>query len=65
MWLIIVSIDTDIDLDELEFQLKVKHGNLEPADGIAHAEYLGCTIVELNLFSIINDYEHKVKLLID
>ena len=64
-WLVVQSIDTKVDIDELELLLEVKRGNLVEADEKYHLKLLGCKKENLNLFAIINDSEHKVKVILD
>jgi len=65
MWLVCAAVDTQIDMKELNKYLKVGSGNLRGADEQSLAKYLGSIKGTCNYFSIVNDVEKSVKLIID
>lgn len=65
MWLVCAAVDTDIDMKALNKYLPVGSGNLRGADLDSLGKYLGCIKGTVNYFSMINDVEKKVKVVID
>jgi prolyl-tRNA synthetase len=65
MWLVCAAVDTQIDLKGLNKYLKVASGNLRAADLESMEKYLGCRKGMVNYFSIVNDTEKKVKVVLD
>ena len=65
IWLVCAAATTEFDLKEFSKFLKVGSGNLRGADEDVLGSVLGCKKGMVNFFSIINDSEKKVKLIID
>jgi len=65
IWLVCASALTEFDMKEFNKYLKVGSGNLRGADESALESLLGCKKGMVNFYSIINDKEKKVKLIID
>ena len=65
LWLVICAHDTAFTMKALEKSFGVKNGDLRGADPEILEATLGVKGGSVNLFSIINDNENKVKLVID
>lgn len=65
LWLVICAHDTAFTMKALEKSFGVKNGDLRGADPEILESTLGVKGGSVNLFSIINDNENKVKLVID
>ena len=65
MWLVCAAADTQIDMKALNKYLKVGSGNLRAADAEPLYQFLGCQKGLVNYFSIVNDTQNKVKVIID
>ena len=65
MWLVCAAVDTDIDLKALNKHLPCASGSLRAADNESLEKYLGCRQGMCNYFSMINDAEKKVKIILD
>jgi len=65
MFLVCAQVDTEVNMKALEKHFKVGSGNLRGADAGSLEKYLGCRQGTVNYFSIINDTEKKVKLMMD
>lgn len=65
MWLVCAQVDTEVNMKGLEKYFKVGSGNLRGADQDSLEKYLGCRKGTCNYFSMINDVEKKVKVVID
>lgn len=65
MFLVCAGVDTEVDMKALNKYLKVGSGNLRAADEESLNKYLGCIKGTVNYFSMINDVEKKVKIIMD
>jgi hypothetical protein len=65
IWLVCAAATTEFDMKEFNKFLKVGSGNLRGADEDVLNKLLGCKKGMVNFFSIVNDSERKVKLIID
>lgn len=65
MWLVCAGVDTDVQTKALEKLWKVPSGKLRGADGDSLMKFLGCKQGMVNYFSILNDTEKKVTLVMD
>lgn len=65
MWLVCAGVDTVVDMKALSKHLKVGSGNLRAADLESLEKWLGCRKGLVNYFAIMNDTQHKVKVLMD
>lgn len=65
MWLISAAVDTEVDMKALTKKLGVGSGNLRGADAEPLESILGCRKGVCNYFSMVNDVEKKVKIIID
>jgi len=65
MWLVICAHDCVFAMKSLEKKLGVGSGNLRGADASVLEETLGVKGGSVNLFSIINDKDKKVGLIVD
>lgn len=65
LYLVVAQHDTDIDLKLLAEHLGTGKSNLRGADEQTMLEVLGCRPGSVNLFSILNDTEEQVSLILD
>lgn len=65
MWLVCAQVDTEVNMKGLEKYFKVGSGNLRGADQDSLEKYLGCRKGTCNYFSMINDVDKKVKVVLD
>ena len=65
IWLVCAAATTEFDMKEFNKYVKVGSGNLRGADEDVLFSVLGCKKGMVNFFSIVNDVEKKVKLVID
>jgi len=65
MWLICADVNNNFDMKDLNKYLPVKNGDLRGADAEALEKYLGCRQGLVNYFSVVNDTEKKVNIIID
>ena len=65
MWLVCAAHFTDVDLKKLNQYLPCTSGSLRGADAESLAKYLGSRQGTCNYFSMINDKDKKVKILLD
>lgn len=65
MWLVCADVNNNFDLKDLNKYLPCSSGNLRGADEDSLMKYLGCVKGLVNYFSIVNDVDKKVKLVID
>jgi Ala-tRNA(Pro) deacylase len=65
VWLVCAAANSEFDMKEFNKYLKVGSGNLRGADEDVLEKLLGCKKGMVNFFSIVNDVEKKVKLIID
>lgn len=65
MWLICAAHDNDFDMKDLNKYLPVGNGNLRGCDPEPLEQFLGCKKGMVNFFSMINDADKKVKVIID
>lgn len=65
MWLVCAAHDNEFDMKDLNKYLPVGSGNLRGADPEPLEQFLGCKKGLVNFFSIINDTDKKVKVIID
>ena len=63
--MVCAAVDNDFDLKDLNKYLPCSSGNLRGADLPDLEKYLGCRKGTVNYFSIINDVEKKVKVIMD
>ena len=65
LWLVIAAHNTDIDMKKLSKDLGVGSGNLRQGDPEKLESILGVKAGSVNLFSIVNDVNKAVKLIVD
>ena len=65
MWLVCAAHDTNLDIRALEKVLSLKNGNLRAASADTMFELLGVKPGKVNMFSLLNDKDKKVKFIID
>jgi hypothetical protein len=65
MWLVCADVNNQFDLKDLNKFLPCSSGNLRGADAEALEKYLGCKAGLVNYFSIANDTEKKVNVIVD
>lgn len=65
MYLVIAAHDTNIDMKALTKHFKAGSGNLRAGDQEDMQKLLGVAKGAVSVFSIVNDTENKVKLVID
>ena len=65
LWLVIAAHDTQVDMKQLAKQENVGSGNLRGGDAEKLEGILGVKAGSVNLFSIVNDVNKEVKLVID
>ena len=65
MWLVIAAYDTQIDMKQLTKDLKVGSGNLRGGSVERMEEVLGAKKGAVCLFSLINDSQNLVNLVMD
>jgi Ala-tRNA(Pro) deacylase len=65
MYLVVAVHDTEIDMKALTTHFKAGSGNLRAGDEQVMESILGVKKGAVNLFSIVNDTENKVKLVVD
>jgi Ala-tRNA(Pro) deacylase len=65
MWLVCAAVDTNVDMKALNKYLPCSSGNLRGAGLEDLEKYLGCYKGVVNYFSIVNDTEKKVKVILD
>jgi hypothetical protein len=65
MWLICAAHDTEIDLKALNKHLPCSSGNLRGADAESMEKFTGCKKGMVNFFSVVNDTENKVNVIVD
>lgn len=65
LYLIVADHATEVDLKALAKHVGTKNGNLRGASEDLLMEKLGCKPGSVNLFSILNDTDEDVKLIID
>jgi len=65
MWLVCAAVDTVVDMKALNKYLPCGSGNLRGADADSLENILGCRKGVVNYFSIVNDTEKKVKVIMD
>lgn len=65
MWLVICAHDTQFDMKELTKSFKVGSGNLRGANADLMESLLGAKAGAVNLFSIVNDSDKKINLVMD
>lgn len=65
MWLVCTAHDTEVNMRALEKSLGMKNGDCRAAAKETMFALLGCEPGKVNLFSLMNDKDKKVKLIID
>lgn len=65
MWLVVAAHDTKIDMKAIEKHFKTGSGNLRRGDAEEMKALLGVESGAVTIFSIVNDKENKVQLVID
>ena len=65
LWLVCAAADTNVDMKALNKYLPCGSGNLRGADLETLENVLGCRKGIVNYFSIVNDTEKKVKVILD
>ena len=65
MWLVCAAVDNDFDLKDLNKYLPCSSGNLRGADAESLEKILGCRKGIVNYFSMINDVQKAVKIIVD
>lgn len=65
MWLVCAAHDANVDIRGLEKTLGLKNGNLRAAAAETMFELLGVKPGKVNMFSLMNDKDKKVKFIID
>lgn len=65
MWLVCADVDTNIDLKALNKYLPCSSGSLRAADHDSLYKYTGCKQGMCNYFSMINDVNKAVKIIVD
>ncbi len=65
LYLVVAQHDTEVDLKVLAEHLGTGKSNLRGGDEKDMLEILGCKPGSVNLFSLMNDTEEKVKVLLD
>lgn len=65
IYLVIAAHDTQIDMKALTSHLKAGSGNLRAGDAEVMEQLLGVKRGAVNLFSILNDKDMKVHLILD
>lgn len=65
IWLICAGVDTEFDLKDVGKYLSVGGGNLRGADENVLYDLLGCKKGMVNYFSMLNDTDKKVKVIVD
>ena len=63
--MIVAAHDTIIDMKSLEKHLKSGSGNLRAGDGDIMEKLLGVKKGAVNIFSILNDTNNKIALIVD
>lgn len=65
MYLVVAAHDSNIDMKALTSHLKAGSGNLRAGDQEIMEQLLGVKKGAVNLFSILNDIDKKIHLIID
>ena len=65
MWVVVAANDTEIDLKALTKKLGCGSGNLRAGSQETMYEKLGAVKGGLNVFSVVNDTQNEVKLIVD
>ena len=65
IYLVVAAHNTEIDMKALTTHFKAGSGNLRAGDQEVMEQLLGVKKGAVNLFSILNDTGHKVKLVLD
>ena len=65
VWLVCADVNNEFDLKLLAKHLGVGASNLRGADEVSLKNYLGCVKGMVNYFSMINDTDKKVKVIVD
>ena len=65
LWLVVAAHDTAVDMKQLTKSLGVGSGNLRQGDAEKLEGILGVQGGSVNLFSIVNDVDNAVSLVVD
>jgi len=65
MWLVCAAVDNEFDLKDLNNYLPVASGNLRGADEESLNKFLGTKKGMVSYFSMLNDTNHDVKIIMD